>query len=485
MGLRRKTAAGIREQRRPEPEPGGRLQQLVDAGDTRELARRALTLQTVMLDLHRQLAGATSQPELARTMALALTGSFACERLAILRRDRAGRRFESVAEIGDVPVTLHQTGAALALRVAPFLPHMPLLSPLLPAVADAVADAAQQLHALGFERAAWLNVEKQVDWLVLVGPKLTGTAYDEFDISLLRATFDAAALACSRLLLVDALEERNHQLSNANRRLLQIDELKSAILHGVGDELRSPLARVLSYAEALRDAEVGVEDTRQFLDVIVDNTRHLGQRVNEAIGFARLVSGDHTPASRRVWLPQLLEDVASRYRSDAETRGLTLQVTAAPLAVLTDDGYLRQVIECLVTNALKFTPAGGSVELLAAPHGDGATVHIRDTGHGIPEEARDQIWHLFETGDLSLAREQRGLGLGLALAKRLATEIGAHIELVRSDGGGSVFAVVLPDAAHGVATADDAAIEGATAGVTRDDAGADAGDDAHRSGPWR
>jgi signal transduction histidine kinase len=459
MAVRRKTTGAST---RRQPEPGGRLQQLVDAGDTRELARRAMTLQTVMLDLHRQLAGSRSQAELARTMALALTGSFACERLAVLRRDRAGRRFESVAEIGDVPATLHEEAPLLAARVAPVLPHVAPLTPLLPAAAESIADATQRLVELGFERAAWLNVEKQVDWLVLVGPKLTRAAYDEFDTSLLRATFDATALACSRLLLVDTLEERNRELQAANRRLLQIDELKSAILHGVGDELRTPLARALSYAEALRDDEVSAADTRRFLDVIVNNTRHLGTRINEALGFARLVSGESRPQPQRVWLPDLVHAVALQRRPDADALGLRIDTAAAPLAVLTDVAYLRQVIDCLVDNALKFTPAGGAIEILAEPHGAGAAVHVRDTGAGIPEDARDRIWRLFETGDLSLAREQRGLGLGLALAKRLATDIGAEIELLRSDASGSLFAVLLPEAAASPAT--HVAIE-TTAGV--------------------
>jgi signal transduction histidine kinase len=454
MAVRRKTTAATRRQ----PEPGGRLQQLVDAGDTRELARRAMTLQTVMLDLHRQLAGSRSQADLARTMALALTGSFACERLVVLRRDRAGRRFEQVAAIGDVPATLHEEAPPLAARLAPFLPHLEPLAPLVTVAAEAFADAAARLAQLGFERSAWLNVEKQVDWLVLVGPKLTGSAYDEFDASLLRATFDAAALACSRLLLFDALEERNRELETANRRLLQIDALKSAILHGVGDELRTPLSRALSYAEALRDDEVGAEDTPRFLDVVVTNTRYLGRRINEALGFASLVSGTRTPQSERVSLPALLADIATKRRAEADARGLRIDVASAPLAILADPEYVRQLVDCLVDNALKFTPEGGLVEIVAEPHGAGAALRVRDTGPGIPEDARDRIWRLFETGDLSLSREQRGLGLGLALAKRLATEIGARIELTRSNDAGSVFTLFLPDVAANVLVAE-AAIE--------------------------
>src|SRR5262245_20391601 len=257
MTMRRKDTTGAG--RKP-LQQGGRLQQLVDAGDTRELARRAMTLQNVLLDLHRQLGASQSQTDLARTLGLALTGSFACEGLLVLRRGPVQRRFEPVAAIGAVPAGIHTEAAELAAALAPFLPHVPPLSPLEPPIATSLAPAVARLVALGFERAAWLNVEKQIDWLVLVGPKLSGASYDEFDASLLRATFDATTLACSRLLLVDALEERNRQLSAANARLVQIDELKSAILNGVGDELRTPLARALSYAQALRDDDVARDD---------------------------------------------------------------------------------------------------------------------------------------------------------------------------------------------------------------------------------
>lgn len=445
MAARRKSPATSPAPRTPQR--GGRLQQLVDAGDTRELARRAMTLQTVMLDLHRQLAGSASQADLARSMGLALTGSFACERLVVLRRDRVHRHFESVAEIGDVPSALHEEAPGLAAQVAPFLPHVPPLSPLLPAAADAVTAAATRLSGLGFERAAWLNVEKQVDWLVLVGPKLTGAKYDEFDVSLLRATFDAAALACSRLLLVDTLEDRNHELSAANQRLLQIDDLKSAILNGVGDALRTPLARILSYAEALRDDEVAAEDSRGFLEIIVTNTRRLAIRIDQALHYAGLVDGRSQPKPERVLLGDLVAEVVVAREQDAVARSVQLTADCAPLAVHTDPSFLRLAVDCLLDNALRFTPADGLVRLEVVADGAGATIRVTDTGPGIPAEARDRIWHLFETGDLSLRREKRGMGVGLALASRLASDLGIKIALVRSDETGSSFALHFTDAA--------------------------------------
>lgn len=430
-----------------QPEAGGRLQQLVDAGDTRELARRCMTLQSVMLDLHRQLASAESQSDLARTMALALTGSFACERLVVLRRDRVTKQFESVAEIGDVPADLHADAPQLAARLAPFLPHVQPLSALLPAFSEALQEPAQKLQSLGFVRAAWLHVEKQVEWIVLVGPKLSGKDYDEFDVSLLRATFDAAALACMKLLLVDVLEERNRELLAANRRLQQIDDLKSAILWGVSHELRSPLARILSYAEALRDDEVGPLDTRQFLDVILENTRHLADHIEEALCFADLIGGRNAPQRQQLPLHELVHESVAGHLPAAERRGVRLQARCEPLVVVSDPHYVQMILECLVDNALKFTPEGGEVTIEVQSVEAGAVVRVQDTGPGIPVEARERIWQLFEHGDVSLQREQPGLGLGLALAQRLATELGVQLELEKSSAAGSLFAVHFADAA--------------------------------------
>jgi signal transduction histidine kinase len=461
MTMRRKDVTG--SGRKP-LQQGGRLQRLVDAGDTGELARRAMTLQNVLLDLHRQLGASQSPTELARTLGLALTGSFACERLLVLRRDSAHRRFEAVAAIGAVPAGIHAETVDLAAALSPFLPHVPPLSPLEPPIAASLAPCVARLVALGFERAAWLNVEKQVDWLVLVGPKLSGASYDEFDASLLRATFDATTLACSRLLLVDALEERNRQLSAANARLLQIDELKSAILNGVGDELRTPLARALSYAEALRDDEVARDDANEFLDVIIDNTRHLASRIDQALRFANLVDGRTPPHPERVELQGLVETLAERRQPDADARSLHLVTASKPLAVHTDPAFVSTVVECLLDNAIRFTPAGGTVRLEVETWGAGAEVRVSDTGAGIPEEARDRIWRLFETGDLSLRRERRGWGIGLAMAKRLASDLGLELELVRSDASGSVFALRFEDAAAAVPLVSGAAVTAGTLG---------------------
>jgi signal transduction histidine kinase len=406
-----------------------------------------MTLQSVLLDLHRQLASVGSQEELARTMSLALTGSFGCERLVILRTEVERRVFAPVSQTGDVSEALRVASPELAKELAPVLPHVPLLHPLLPATTDALADTVQRAIRLGVARAAWLNVDRKMDWLVLVGPKLSRREFDEFDRSMLQATFDAASLACSRLLLVEALQRRHQELSDANERLLQIDDLKSAILTGVSHELRTPLTRILSYGEALRDGEVVLEQRRAFLDIILNSTRRLASHVDRALSFAELIGGRTNPQRARVGLHQVVEDLVLLHEQAATERGVELSVECKPHVTFTDADYVRMILKNLVDNALKFTPRGGRVLVQLLSEGAGASILVRDNGPGIPEDARERIWRLFELGDITLRRETEGLGLGLALAQRLASELNVELDLAQSGPEGSTFRVHFPDAA--------------------------------------
>ncbi len=131
-----------RQSWRKELEAGGRLQRLVESGDIRELARRTMTMQSVLLDLHRQLASVQSQHELARTMALALTGAFGSARLVVLRAEADRRSFQTVAQRGDVPPALLQAAPQIAAQLAPFLPHVEPLSALQPPFAAALEATA-------------------------------------------------------------------------------------------------------------------------------------------------------------------------------------------------------------------------------------------------------------------------------------------------------------------------------------------------------
>jgi signal transduction histidine kinase len=425
---------------------GGRLQKLIEAGDSEELARRTFTLQSVALDLHRQFTTVTTPEELARVLSLALVGSYACERLAVLRCDEPRQGFRLVAHAGDVvPARLNDLRGCCR-NLAPLLPYQQPLAPLQPAFSTSTQETAAALTTLGFERAAWLDVDREIQFIVLLGPKMTRLPWDEFDVSILRATFDAAHLACSKLLLVQKLEQRNQELHAAHERLLEIDDLKSAILSGVSHELRTPLTRILSYAETLQETPQQDAETREFLGVILDNTRQLSGLVDEALHFAELIGGRTQPRSERVALHELVEDIVVRSRPDANNRMMRLDSECDPHYVLSDTSYIQGILRTLMSNALKFTPQGGSIRVDLVPEEQGASILVHDSGAAIPPDTRERIWRLFEQGDMTLRREAEGLGLGLALAQRLALELEVQLDLVESGPDGNTFRVHFPHA---------------------------------------
>ena len=432
---------------------GGRLQKLINAGDSQELARRTFTLQSVALDLHRQFAHVDSPEELARVLSLVLMGSYACNRLAILRCDDKRQGFQLVAHAGDVEPARMNDVRGCCRNLAPLLPHQQLLSPLMPPFSTSTHDIAHTLDTLGFERIAWLDVDGQMQFIVLFGGKMTSLPWDEFDVSILRATFDAAHLACSKLLLVKELEQRNDQLQEANERLLGIDDLKSAILSGVSHELRTPLTRILSYAETLHESSSQDAETREFLGVILNNTKQLSGLVDESLHFAELIGGRTQPKRERVSLHDAIEDIIVRSQPDAHNHMIRIDSECEAYFALSDASYVRVILRTLMSNALKFTPRGGVIRVDLVAEEQGASILVKDSGEGIPEETRDRIWRLFEQGDMSLRREAEGLGLGLALAQRLAHELEVKLELLQSGANGSTFRVhfqhALPALDHG------------------------------------
>jgi len=211
--------------------------------------------------------------------------------------------------------------------------------------------------------------------------------------------------------------------------------------------MRTPLHRIIMYTEALRDEPPGPKESREFLDIVTANAKQLGTRIDEALSFAERIGDRNTPQSKSVRLEDVVLASIERYADSATAQSIELQTHIEPLAVMTDPDYARMILDCLVDNAVKFTPPGGTVTVEVVPRGAGAMVRVADNGPGIPEEARDRVWRIFEHGDLSPQRETGGLGLGLALAQRLAADLGVRLELLDSSAAGSVFGLSFGDAA--------------------------------------
>lgn len=227
---------------------------------------------------------------------------------------------------------------------------------------------------------------------------------------------------------------------------------KADFLAIMSHELRTPLNAILGYTQLLLEdvyGEVG-DMQREQLRRVNTSASHLLQIINEILVYASLEAGRTSSERERVNLQVLLEDAAAMTAPLARQKGLAYAVELDDPAaeVYTDAGKVRQILVNLLTNAVKFTEAG-SVTLRAHVQDDELVVAVIDTGVGIPENSIDTIFEPFRQVEGPLTRHTGGTGLGLSVARRLATLLGGRITVSSELEAGSTFTLRLPAAGNG------------------------------------
>jgi two-component system CheB/CheR fusion protein len=212
------------------------------------------------------------------------------------------------------------------------------------------------------------------------------------------------------------------------------NRVKDEFLAMLGHELRNPLAAVRNAVATASLDEVrrprAMEIARRQLD-------QLGRLIDDLLDSARITQGRIVLRKERVHLTEIIARAVESVRALIEGRGVRLTVahTAAAIRVEADSARLEQVFVNLLSNAAKYTDAGGQIDVAIDRQGDEVAVHVRDTGIGIAPEMLPRIWDLFAQGDRTLDRAQGGLGIGLTLARRLVELHGGKIE-AHSEGRG-------------------------------------------------
>jgi signal transduction histidine kinase len=220
------------------------------------------------------------------------------------------------------------------------------------------------------------------------------------------------------------------------------------MVQNISHELRTPLTFLKSYVDLLLGGDLGplLPEQQRSLNVVRDKTELLVRLVNDIITLQAV-----TPATiARLPLDLLklargaVEGMAAMAH-EAEV-GVSTVLPANPLLVRGDALRLTQVFDNLLGNALKFTPAGGHIALHMRRDGDWVRVEIRDTGIGIPRQYVDRVFDRFYQVDGSARRKRGGIGLGLAICKRIVEVHGGHIGVESEEGAGSCFYFALPRA---------------------------------------
>jgi two-component system, sensor histidine kinase len=270
-----------------------------------------------------------------------------------------------------------------------------------------------------------------------------GVLVDAFNTMLAEVGQRAAALEESNRALQQETDERRH----AEGALRVADQHKDEFLATLAHELRNPLAPMVNAMRLVEMPNADPSITQRAHGIITRQLSQMVRLVDDLLDVSRITSGKLTVRKQAVELASVVQSAVDTARPllDERKHTLTLELPAQPVYLQADPVRLSQVFSNLLNNAAKYSEPGGDVKLSAAVSAATLRVRVEDRGIGMSAETLSRIFEMFAQGDSSLERAQAGLGVGLALAKRLIELHGGTITGESAGLGlGSVFTVVLP-----------------------------------------
>src|SRR5499427_5467161 len=242
-----------------------------------------------------------------------------------------------------------------------------------------------------------------------------------------------------------AMTRRIHQQVQT---LQHTDRLRRELVAHVSHDLRTPLAALHGYLETLclKDAQLTPQDRRHYLDIAVRHSTRLGTLVAELFELAKLDTHETQVHAEAFSLAELVQDVVQKFQLIAHQRQQQLQAQLAddlPF-VWADIGLIERVLDNLLQNALQYTAPGGTITVALTLQGQSTAVHVTDTGYGIPPEDLPYIFDPFYRAGQGRHDATGGVGLGLAIAKRILALHGSAIAVDSAVPGGTTFTFSLP-----------------------------------------
>jgi signal transduction histidine kinase/ActR/RegA family two-component response regulator len=247
--------------------------------------------------------------------------------------------------------------------------------------------------------------------------------------------------------MLAAIQERDEELKQARDAADAGNRAKDEFLAVVSHELRTPLSPILTWTRLLIGGALDPAATARALESIDRSARAQAQLIDDLLDVSRIVAGKVRLDLQQVELAPILEAAIDSTRPTAETKGIRLQTFVDPRAgfVAGDAGRLQQVFWNLLTNAIKFTPKGGRVQVQLRRVSSHVEVSVSDTGQGIDATFLPQIFERFRQADSSTRRAHGGLGLGLAIVRQLVELHGGTVRAESAgEGQGATFTVELP-----------------------------------------
>ncbi len=251
--------------------------------------------------------------------------------------------------------------------------------------------------------------------------------------------------------LAEQLEDRNLALEAANRQLRDLERLKGDLLKRIAHELNTPVTAIQTASRILaRYDEMPPERAVKFVEIITQEATRLAELISSSLQALVLGVPEGRPAPTAVEIPDLLRRVLAPLKGDVAAKHLTVQVkVASGLDEIVGDGdQIEAALRAVVRNAIDFNRDGGSLVVTVRTLRRGAValveMRIEDTGVGIPAEDLPHVSEVFWQGGNVLTAKPRGLGLGLAVARRVAENHGGTLEVASEEGKGTVVSLLFP-----------------------------------------
>lgn len=228
----------------------------------------------------------------------------------------------------------------------------------------------------------------------------------------------------------------------------EIDKIKSEFVFLASHQLRTPLSTVNWYVEALLSGDAGKlnEDQKTYLKEIDEGTKNMGEIVKDLLNVSRLDLGTLTIEPVSINLSRLIKSILEEVHPIAEDKELQIQnkVSTNFSGVISDEKMLRMLVQNLITNAVKYTPDNGNINIDAIKQDDNFILTVADTGMGIPKESQPKIFTKLFRADNVLETEINGTGLGLYMVKTIVEKFGGKIWFESEINKGTKFFVSLP-----------------------------------------
>jgi signal transduction histidine kinase len=245
-------------------------------------------------------------------------------------------------------------------------------------------------------------------------------------------------------------ESMQRLLLQQNDRLRELDRLKDEFVALVSHELRTPLTSIAGYLELVLEDETLGDESRGFLGVVDRNSKRLLRLVSDLLFVAQIESGRLTLELGEANVQRLARESVEALRPVAERGSVELRLDAAPVPPLRgDSARLGQLLDNLVSNAVKFTPPGGRVVVALGASGDQLVLAVSDTGMGVPAGEQRRLFDRFFRASSAQERAIEGTGLGLTIARAVVEAHGGSIDFTSVEGEGTTFRVHLPLAGPG------------------------------------